>query len=70
VGWRLVRRSSKRVGGNITTTSVSAAAEEGRFFQRAMYLVQSYESAQFLLESTMPECIRLRIACFLGIFWI
>jgi hypothetical protein len=34
------------------------------------YLVQSYESAQFLLESTMPECIRLRIACFLGIFWI
>jgi hypothetical protein len=26
--------------------------------------------AQFLLESSLPECIRLRIACFLGIFWI
>jgi hypothetical protein len=26
--------------------------------------------AQFLLESSLPECIRLRIACFAGIFWI
>jgi hypothetical protein len=26
--------------------------------------------AQFLLESAMLECIRLRIAYFLSIFWI
>jgi hypothetical protein len=26
--------------------------------------------AQFLLESAMPEGIRLRIACFPGHFWI
>jgi hypothetical protein len=50
------------------TTSVFAAAE-GRSFQWAMYLVRSYQPAQFLLESSLPECIRLRIACFLGI-WI
>jgi hypothetical protein len=34
-----------------------------------MYLVRSYQPAQFLLEFSLPEYIRLRTACIPGI-WI